>query len=192
MNTESLASWRFMQIDLAGIAVLAVGAGLLYWIGVMPIYSIRGNLAAQEAALAQQHQSVAALAIRADGVKQQLAAVRETLGKSAIALDNAAAVNRRIGRLTELAVGLNLRVDEIQPGEPIYGTHYGAVPIHLTGRGGYRDWAAFARKLSADFPDVSVDSFQLSAKPDTPSSPVEFAVDLVWFVRPPPKAIAQR
>ena len=192
MKTESLKTWRFMQIDLAGLAAIVVGAGLLYWTGVIPIFNIRGNLAAQEAALAQQHQSAAALVARADGMRQQLAAAREALGKSAMVLDNATAVNRRIGRLTELAVGLGLKVDEIQPAEPIYGVHYGAVPIHLTGRGGYRDWAAFARKLSADFPDVSVDSFQLSAKPDTPGSPVEFAVDLVWFVRPLPRAVAQR
>ena len=53
----------------------------------------------------------------------------------------------------------------------------------IASSGGYRTWTEFLHQLPRSFPDVAVDSFQLTGKPEE-GGPVEFQVSLVWFVSP--------
>jgi len=186
MKIQLLEKWKFARIDAAGIAI-ALSIGLLfYWSAVRPVLAAQENHAAQEAQLANQRENAALAAARAEDLKSKVSTARTALSKCAVQLAPAVNVNSRIGQLTELATQQGLKVDEIQPAEATYCRNYGSVPIRLNGSGEYRTWAAFLHQMPKNFPDISVDSFQLTGKPDTPGSQVEFRVNLVWFVAPRP------
>jgi len=103
-----------------------------------------------------------------------------------VQLESAAAVNARIGKLTDLATRNDLKVDEVQPAEASYGKDYGCVPIRLMGSGTYRTWTTFLHQLAQSFPDISVDSFELLVKAKRAQRAAGVPVNLVWYVRPDP------
>ena len=185
MKTGSLRKWKFIRLDLAGVAVMLAAAGLFYWLAIRPIFSLEQRRDAQYAVLVTQQKNASASADRAEDFRKKLAAVQATLSQCAIHLEPAGNVNARISRLTELASKQGLKVDEIRPTEASFGKNYGWVFIRLLGSGGYRSWSGFLHQLPKTFPDVAVETFQLTGKPEEPG-PVDFQVGLVWFVVPGP------
>ena len=184
MKTSALGKWKFAQVDMAALAVIIACAMALYWFGVRPAIQANERSAAQQSQLRDQRRNLALMNSRAAEGQKALDGVRTELAKFPVQLEPAGNVNSRIGRLTELANDHGLKVDEIEPASATYGRDYGSVPIRLNGNGGYKAWTAFLHDLSKSFPDTSVDSFQLSGKPDTPAAPMEFRVNLIWFVSP--------
>ena len=86
----------------------------------------------------------------------------------------------RIARLTNLAAGAGLNVNEILPGSAVSGERFDSVPVRMNATGSYPTCVAFLCKLTETFPDTSVDSFELSGNPQRPQDPAEFHVDLIW------------
>ncbi|MDD4891469.1 MAG: type 4a pilus biogenesis protein PilO [Phycisphaerae bacterium] len=181
---------RNWKIDGAAVAMIVAAAGLFYWLGVSPVVSLREQRTAQQSQLDAQKRTVAQNAARLNEVKQALASTRKTFDDLAVHLEPAANINTRISRLTELAGQNKLKIDEVHPAEPVYGPDYGSVPIVLDGSGTFGTWAAFLRDLAKSFPDTAVDTFQLTRKSDELSSPVQFHVNLVWYVSPQAPAAA--
>lgn len=184
MKIGRLAKWQLIRMDLAAL-VAAAGAALLFFsFGLRPVLYLQDRHAAQKTQLESQQSEVALMMIRAGDLKKELAEVRAALSQSPVQLEPASTINNRISRLAELAAGHGLKVNEVQPAEPVYGGNSGSVPIRLNGTGGYRDWATFLHALSKSFPDTAVDSFQLSGRQEVAASPPEFQVNLVWHVTP--------
>jgi Tfp pilus assembly protein PilO len=171
-------------MHLAALAA-AGGAGLLFfWFGLRPVLYLQDRHAAEKTQLESRQEDIALMRTRAEDLKKKLSEVRKAVTQSLVQLEPASAINNRISRLAELAADQGLKVNEVQPAEPVYGGNFGSVPIRLNGTGGYRDWAVFLHALSKSFPDTAVESFLLSGKHDPPGSPPEFQVDLVWHVTP--------
>ncbi len=184
MKIEFLKGRKSLRVDALGVAVVLAGAAAFYCLAVQPLLNRREQQSVQQSQLELQRKNAALMTARAEDLKRKLAQARADLAQCPVKLEPASAVNTRIGRLADLAAQNGLKVDEIQPAEPTYGQDYGCLPIHLIGSGGFRTWTAFLHQLSSAFPDTSVDGFQLSGKPDDPSAPMTFQVDLVWCVQP--------
>lgn len=178
MNTKR---WKYARMDLtAGAIMLLAGVGF-YWMGVGPMMEVRHQQQTLREQVRQQQSSVAEAQAKVQEMRGELDRARQALAGSPVQLQPGSHVNSRLGKLTELAVKFELKVDEIQPAETAYGPDYGYVPIRLTGRGTYKTWTTFLHELTRSFADMSVDSFQLSAKPNAPA---EFHVSLRWYVSP--------
>ncbi len=186
MSWAAAKNSKLLFIDAAGAALLLVIAAVFYWAGVDPIVELHKNQENQRVCLEDSRRNVAVKNAANVKLKKELSQVRSALAASSVRLERAAAVNQRIRQVTELATSLGLRVAEIQPGEAVYFSQYGLVPIHLAGSGGYRPWTSFAHRLSKECPDIWFDSFQLSGKPDNATVPTEFTMDLVWVVATEP------
>lgn len=173
-----------LKIDAVAVALALVASGAFYAFAVQPVLSLRQKQAAQWRALEAQKRVASQGAAKLANVKQALADTQKRFSELAVQLQPAGNINTRISKLTELAAASKLKIDEVRPSEPTYGADYGSVPIVLDGSGSFNTWAAFLRELAGQFPDTAVETFQLSRKSDEPSSPVQFHVNLVWYVSP--------
>jgi hypothetical protein len=95
-------------------------------------------------------------------------------------------LNNRLGRLTEIAGTHALIVDAVEPGAGVRGRYWKA-PIHMAGRGSYRDAVVFLHALRTGMKDMTVNSVDLTA---TGSGGASFRVDLEWTALPPGAAAA--
>lgn len=179
MNPQN---WKHSRMDaVAAVAMLAAGA-LFYLMGVKPVLGMQEQQASLQSQVREQQINACQAAAKVEEMRKKLVADRATLRSSPVQLQPGSTINTRLGKLTDLASRYDLKVDEIQPTEASYGPDYGFVPIHLVGRGNYRTWTAFLHQITQSFTDISVDSFQLAAKP---SQAAEFRVNLRWYVSPP-------
>ena len=186
IKTTFLANWKLRHIDLAGMVACAVGLVIIYVAGALPMMRRQDDLAAQKAHVNTQRQNATMLGNRANMLRSNLAALRKSLGDHPIQLQPASRINRRIARLTDLAVRNGLSVDEVRPGKTVRSAQHAMVPIHLQGSGAYPTWSAFLHQLTETFQDTSIDSFELSGHPGSPSKPATFQIDLVWHAAAEP------
>ncbi len=184
MKIGPLTTCKHIRMHLAALAVAGVAGFLFFWFGLRPVLYLQDRHAAEKTQLESRQKDIALMRTRAEDLKKKLSEVRKAVTQGLVQLEPASAINNRISRLAELAAHHGLKVNEVQPAEPVYGQNSGSVPIRLNGTGGYRDWAGFLHTLSQSFPDTAVDSFLLSGKHDDSASPPEFQVDLVWHVVP--------
>ena len=112
--------------------------------------------------------------------RARLVDIQASLIKERIHLESARNINQRIARLTSLAAGTGLNVNEVLPGATVRGERFDSVPVRMNGTGSYPMCVAFLCKLTRTFPDTSVGSFELAGNPQKPGSPAEFHVDLIW------------
>jgi Tfp pilus assembly protein PilO len=190
VKTDLLRKWKFARLELAAIGVMLAAGGLFYWTAVRPISSLQQRRDAQRVVLVSKQRDASASSSRVANLQSRLTTVQAAVSQCTIQLEPASNINGRIGRLTELATKQGLKVDEIRPAEVSFGHNYGWVPIRLLGSGGYRTWTEFLHQLPKTFPDVAVETFQLTGKPEEPG-PVNFQVSLIWFVAPQP-SLAQK
>ena len=175
-------NWKYARMDAVAVAAMIVAGAAFYQMGVRPAIGLQEQRDVLQTQVREQQSNASEAAAKVEGMRKKLSEDRETLKSSPVQLQSGSAVNTRLGKLTELASRYELKVDEIQPTEATYGPDYGFVPIHLVGRGKYRTWTAFLHQITKSFADISVDSFQLSAKP---GEVAEFRVNLRWYVSPP-------
>jgi len=181
---STLKGWKFTRVDAVGLTAALVLGGAFYWLAVQPIVDLRQCQAAQQSRLQSQRQDRKDLAAQEQEIRSSLAHTRTELKACPLQLEAFAALNAKIQKLVGMATGNELKVDQILPAEPAYGRDFGTVPVRLAGSGGYRTWTLFLHQLSQQFPDMAVNSFELTGKPDAPNSPVEFRVNLEWHIAP--------
>jgi Tfp pilus assembly protein PilO len=169
-------------MDALALAAMVAAGAVFYLMGVKPVLGMQEQRAMLQSQVREQQANATEAAVKVEEMRKKLLEDRATLKKSPVQLQLGSTVNTRLGKLTDLASRYELKVDEIQPTEATYGPDYGFVPIHLVGRGNYRTWTAFLHQITQSFADISVDSFQLAAKPNQAA---EFHVNLRWYVSPP-------
>jgi Tfp pilus assembly protein PilO len=180
MNSRN---WKFARMDGVALAAMVAAGAVFYLMGVRPVLGMQEQRAKLQSQVREQQANAAQAATKVEEMRKKLLADRETLKHSPVQLQPGGTVNTRIEKLTELAGRFQLKIDEVQPAEATYGPDYGFVPIRLVGRGNYRTWTAFLHQITQSFADISVDAFQLAAKPNQAA---EFHVNLRWYVSPPP------
>lgn len=174
-------AWR---IHLVGIGICVGLSALVYAIGVQPLLGQHERYVKQEAQLAARRKQAGEAAASLAAVKSQLGALNEALAASPLQLQPAEVMNQRLALLTDLAGKSGLRLDTIEPGRPVSGLRFDALPIQLTGGGAYRDCAVFIRRMRQMFPDTGVGSLELTgAPPDAGGAmvPARFDVNLIWY-----------
>jgi Tfp pilus assembly protein PilO len=187
-----LTRWKTVGIDVAGAVVaLAMGAAL-YGLAIRPADDQRAQVSRQQAQFQVERQEAAAQARHAQDLARQVAAAREALRRSPLSLEPASRLNSRLTKLTDSATTEGLKLEEVHPSEPAYGRDCGSVAIRLRGSGSFIKWITFLRRLSQDFPDMAVDSFQLAGQPDASTAQMDFQVSLVWFVSAQSPALTRK
>jgi Tfp pilus assembly protein PilO len=192
VKLDILRKWKYPRIDILAVAGMILVAVTCYLLWIQPVLCRNAQEAALNSQIERQEARAARIADRTQEFRTSLAKTQAALKTSSVQLEPAGSVNARIRKLTDLAGRFELKVDEVQPSEPSYRHEYGLVPIRLGGVGNYPSWALFLHELARTCPDISVDSFDLSAKTGAPASVAQFRLNLMWYVSPAPSLAQTR
>jgi len=182
---KASTSWRMWPIDLAGLGCCLLLAGAGYVVAFLPVVKSERQVAMLSDEIEQAELRSEQLLQRSRTLDQSLASVQSRLDESALELEPAERVNRRVDVLTRKATASGLSLDEVLPHEPETGALYRTVPIRITGTGGYPDVASFLHRLRTELRDTTVRSLQLVTDPETGTT---FVFDLVWYAAPADRA----
>jgi Tfp pilus assembly protein PilO len=185
-NTVNLWTGKkrtLLQIDIAAVLICVAVSLVAYFTELKPLFERRFFLVSQRLNLAAQREESSRLGVSMRTLDNQLTVVREKLAQDEIKLESSERINQRIAELTALFNDSALEVDDIQTGRISIGSKCDLVPISISGRGGYKQYAAFLDKLHRTFADISVARFELQGNPEKPESAGGggmFGIQLFW------------
>ena len=187
ITTKLSTEWRFpkfSKLDAGGVGICAIGLLLLIFAGIRPNVHLKNAAAVQMTQMQSQRQKVTELQGQTAELAIELDETRKALNDTVLHLIPASRVNRRISEITVLATDSKLRIDRIEPSQPIEGPLCDTVPLVLGGRGRFSDCTTFLNRINKTFPDISVESLELIGNPANLSTTIEFRLDLLWYASP--------
>ena len=181
MDLSTLKKRTLWQIDAAG-TIVCVAASLGAYFGVLgPLMAQRSFLASQRQELAIQSEKASELEASMSTLKNRLAVAQKELAQSEIKLEEASRINQHVADITTFLSDCELKVDQVQIGKILVGLRCDLVPISISGKGGYKQCAAFLHQVCRTFPDISVAEFELQGNPAKPGQPGTFRFELFWL-----------
>jgi Tfp pilus assembly protein PilO len=184
MRWISLKQHGIRGLDVAGVGFCLAVSLVCYLTTVGPVVRQRSATAALRREMQTQQGKSAKLRTATATAKEHLRVVQQDLAGTAIQLDAAAHLNRRVARLTQFLSECGLQVDEVQTGRIGSTSRYDLVPITLVGRGTYRQCVTLLHGLCATFPDMSVMRIELTGNPAQPAEPDKVQFEMVWYAAP--------
>jgi len=175
------------RVDALAAGVCLAAALPLCFASVNPLLRSGDDASQRKAQLATLRRQAGRADQSLVAQRKRLEALRAEVDKHTSRSLSAGNLNRRIAKLTELAVTTGLEVDEILPGVPARTGRARAVPVKLTASGSYPTCVVFLANLSKAFPDTSVGSFELTGYPQHPARPAKLQVDLRWHLAAAPE-----
>jgi Tfp pilus assembly protein PilO len=171
-------------IDAAALGLCVLASSLWYVTTVRPLVAQRSATARLRQEIQGQEQKASDLKEGVAKVKERLVAVRREQTSSAIRLDSAARINKRVAELTQFLAECSLQVDDVQTGRASSNVRYHLIPITIVGRGPYRECVKFLHGLCAKCPDMSVMRIDLAGNPAEAADPETFRLELFWYAAP--------
>ncbi len=171
-------------LDIVGIGVCLVSSLACYLTTVGPAVRQRSATAALRREMQAQQEKSVKLKTATGTTKECLRAVQQDLAATAIQLDAAAHINRRIAGLTQFLSECGLQIDEVQTGRVGSTSRYDLVPITVVGRGAYRQCVQLLHGLCSTFPDMSVMRIELAGNPAQATEPDKFQIEMFWYAAP--------
>lgn len=184
MPSTTVKYGRWSRIDAAGIAICVLMSLLWYMITVSPLLEQRARTVDLRREIRDQRHKTEQLKTAMASAQQQLETVRQELSTSAVELDSAAHINRRIADLTEFFTDCTLHIDDIQTGRVSTGLQCDLVPITIVGRGAYTQCIRFLHGLCAQFPDMSVMRIEFRGTPGPTTRAEQFRFEMFWYAAP--------
>ncbi len=175
---------KLYGIDAGGVGICVVGLLLLFFAGIRPNVHLKKAAAVQITQMQAQREKVSELQEQAAELTGELDDTRKALNDTVLHLMPASRVNLRISEMADLATDSKLRIDGIEPGQAVKGPLCDTVPLVLNGRGRFSDCATFLHHINNTFPDISVESLELTGNPANLSTTVEFRLQLLWYASP--------
>jgi Tfp pilus assembly protein PilO len=177
-RAASGSPWKIYAGAIVVCALLSAGS---YLFGARPAIARYNENLDRQAELKTARQKAANLLGTLNSSRTQLVAVNDALHSLTLRLEPVTTINQRLSRLTALANGTELKIDEMRPGAITEASDYQTVPILIAGSGTYPACATFLRELRKTFPDTAVRSFETTNNSSSPDSPAAtFQFDLVW------------
>jgi Tfp pilus assembly protein PilO len=185
MAARTMWKWGgLLWIDGAGMGACVLASLMGYTTLVQPLLQERAAAAAMQRERESRQQKACELESAIVAAKERLTAARQQLAASAIQLEPATGLNRRIADLTEFFSRHELRVDDVRTGRASNGLQYDLVPITILGRGGHQQCAQLLHGLCAKYPDMSVMRLELSGNPAVSADSGTFRFELFWYAAP--------
>lgn len=179
---------HLVGIHLGAIGLLAAVSGAWYVAGFQPLLSAKQRAAELGEEAGRQREDVHALVVERDRRAAQLVELERDLSKTTVRLKPASALNAQLAAITQLAESERIVVDRVEPGAPLDTPLAIRVPVTFAGRGTSAAAVRFLASLRGQFPDISVERFEVAvlseaeAKAPAPGQPsASFRFECVWY-----------
>lgn len=193
MAAPMMPKWGgLLWIDAAGIGACVLASLIGYVTLVNPFVQKRSAAAGLQREMETRQQKATELESAVAAARERLTAAGQQLAASAVQLESATHINKRIAGVTEFFSGCELHVDDVQTGRVSSGLQYDLVPITILGRGGHQQCVQLLHGLCSKYPDMSVMRIELSGNPVQPADSGKFRLELFWYAAPSgsaPKAV---
>ena len=171
-------------IDAAGIGVCLLVSLAGYVALAGPFLQKRSATAGLHREIETRQKKVEELGAAVEAARDRLAMAQQQLATSAVQLESATHVNKRIATVTEFFSSCDLHVDDVQTGRVSSGLQYDLVPITIVGRGAYHQCAKLLHGLCSKYPDMSVMRIELAGNPAERAESGKFRLELFWYAAP--------
>lgn len=178
MSTQATNGWH---LHAAALGALSLITGLGYVVGVRPLLAARVEAWEMDRALSEKRSALDDVRAELAATKSDLAASRRALDSGDINLVGSSLLNSQLAKLGIAAESAGVALSDAAPGSPEEGSLLVRIPIRISGKGHYPDFAAFLRALDTDLKDTVVVGFNLGGRADMPNEPATFSVDLLWY-----------
>lgn len=175
---------QLLKIDAAGLSVCLGVTALAYFLAIAPSADRREEQIRQQAEIAELRAKLDQTSKFQRQLSSQLLTRQNELQRTAIQLEPASTVNQRLSSLTQLASGVGITLDAVEPGTQNDSSDFARVPIRLSGKGSYAASARFLSQLKERFPDTAVGSMRLTSDPTDTNVAPSVWFDLVWYAAP--------
>lgn len=183
---DTTRQWK-RTVDAAGFAGILALSGAAYFTGYRPLAARIEHARNAELEVARAREQLETTATQLTEVTQRLSALRRE-DETAVEMLPLAALNRRLGQISECAERSGLKVTSTRPGDSRPHAHFVAVPLSLGGDCTFASFVGFLRDLQREAPDVSVESFELTAVRNAEgAASAAFHVQAVWHARKDPE-----
>jgi len=197
VDLSTLKKRALWQIDAVGAAVF-VAASLGAYFGVLgPLMAQRSFLESCRQKLTIQSEKAEVIKASMSQLTNRLTIAQKELAASEIKLKTASRINQHVADITTFLGDCELKVDQVQIGPPLrdpaprepsgnsgktlVGLRCDLIPISISGKGGYKQCAAFLHQVCRTFPDICVAEFELQGNPAKPGQPGTFRFELFWL-----------
>ena len=185
MAAPTMTKWGgLLWIDAIGIGACLLASLIGYRTLVSPFLHQRSAAAGLQREMETRQQKAQELESAVAAGKERLTTARQQLVASAIQLESATHINKRIAGVTEFLSSCELHVDDVQTGRVSSGPQYDLVPITILGRGGHQQCVKLLHGLCSKYPDMSVMRIELSGNPAEPTDSGKFRFELFWYAAP--------
>ena len=180
-----------LKIDAAALGLCAAASLVFYWATIQPLLQRQSLAAEQRHDLNERQERLAELKTAAARLHERVSGAQGELTASAIKLEPAGHINKRVASLTQFFSDCELDIDDVQTGRVYNGLQYDLVPITILGRGPYAQCVRFFRRLRSTFPDMSVARIEFSCTPGPTAKRATFQFDLLWYAAPDRSPVVQ-
>lgn len=190
MNSQ--VKFNFWTMDAFALLLIVVLGAMAYVMQIGPLLSRRQQAQAQAAQLLQKQSELQQSERTLRRLKDQLQAIQSATEQSQLKLEPVSQLNQKLAHLTALAGEHGLQVDTIESGQTADFARYSTVAIRISGRGAYRNCAAFVGRFPASMPDVGVASFRMVCVNPDDDANTTFVFDLLWYTSPRPTQLKEK
>ena len=169
------------KIDAAGAAGCLLLSLVSYTTIIAPMRVAAAQIQALESELTVEQRRSDQIERSRGRYQRALARLKDDLGATALDLEPANRLNRRLARIVELATASDLQIHATRSGTTTGGPYYDTVPLDLTGEGSYPNCAVFLHLLSENLPDVAVLEFDLTGDVGRLRAEPGFEFRFAWY-----------
>jgi hypothetical protein len=170
-------------IHCLGTASMLALTTALFFAVVQPMWHEQRERSGVERDLADQRVAIDRQERLRRGMTVQLAQAIDSADQSALPLKDPRALNEELAALSDLAARSGVQIDALRPGTATSNGKVQALPIQLSGHGGYRAVHSFMESLRKQMSDTSVRDFTFTADNSSAAANASVNMQLVWLTR---------
>ena len=173
--------FSLLKIDATGLGLCVVASLVFYWAIVAPLLQRQSLAVDQRRELSDRQEKLAELKAGAARLRDRVSAMQGELAGSAVKLEPARDINKRLDSLGQFLTECELEIDDVQTKRAYSGLQCDLVPLTILGHGPYAQCVRFLRRLHSTYPDMSVARIEFSCTPGPTPEPAKFQFDLLWY-----------
>ncbi len=181
MRLTDMRRLKGQYLILAATGVCAALTAAVYIGGIRPLMGRQEDFASRQAKIQSLQKRRNNLSAQLTALTDKVSVAKKALTETPLKLQPARKANSRLAGLDNLAAGCDVELDQTALGASMNGPEYRMIPINLSGKAQFRNFAIFLHRLREECSDMAVWSMELSRPAEETPEQVTFRIRVIWF-----------